>query len=186
MELQKLIRASGFFLSSIVTLSLGILFLGMIASNLISLSGFVFILPIFIGAIVLRATTWRRIYLSAHKTIYLVTFVLVLALGFATLIGFLVYASSQTILYYLSGYSGDTIIIAISLLWAAYSILEFISLYNLFRRSIFKLVRLMIVPIALIEASIIFLLGYFSYILPLSMFLLSGFTCLAGLGFVFD
>lgn len=186
MELTKLIRASGFFLSSAVTISLGILLLDLIRSNLMSLSGFAFIIPLFIGSILLRGITWKRIYNESRRPLYLITCVLVLVLGFSFLIGFLAYASSQTILYNLSDYSGITVLFFVSLLWTAYSVAESFSVYKTFKSAVFKFARLIIAPIVLVELSLAYLIGYFSYALPIALFLLAAATAFVGFGFLLD
>ncbi len=184
MELSRLVRASGFFLSGATSLSVAVMLLDLIQSNLISLAGFAFIVPLFIFGIVLRGLTWKRFYRSSHDLLYLFTSIAVLVLGFAFLISVLLYASTQTILYYLSGYSGAVGLLLASLFWVVYSALEFVSLFRVFRNGIFRLARLLIVPIALTEISLAFVIGTFSYALPISLILLAGVSVLTGVGFL--
>ncbi len=186
MELAKLIRASGFFLSSAVTISLAIMFFDIIHSTLISLSVFIFIIPLFAGSIILRAFAWKRLYDVSRKVLYFITAALVLVLGFALLIWFLLWVSTQTILYPLSDYAGMSIVIGMSLLWAAYSLAEFVSVYGLFQNKIYNLSKMLLVPIILIEASLVFLAGDFSYALPIGLLILAASTAMIGLGFLFD
>ncbi len=186
MELVKLVRAAGFFISSIVTISLAIMLLDIIKSTLISLSGFAFVIPLFAGSIILRSRVWKKLYDVSRKLLYFVTAVLVLILGFAVLIWFLFWASSQTVLYPLSDYAGMSTLIGISLLWAVYSLAEFISVYGLFHNKIYNLSKILLAPIILVEASLIFLIGDFSYALPISLFVLAASTAIIGLGFLFD
>ena len=186
MELTRLVRSSGFFLSSIVTIGMGILFLLLIQSTLISLWNFTFLIPLFLAGILLRASAWRRLYLSSKDKLYFITSLFVFIFGLALLVGFIIYASMQTILFPLQDYSGDFAIIGLSCLWLVYSLTEFVSLYGIFKKAVFKYIRFLIAPIVLIEASLLFLLGQFVYILPISVFLLAGITTMAGFGFLFD
>jgi hypothetical protein len=185
MELAKLVRASGFFLSSVVTISLAVMLLVLAQSNLISLFEFSFIIPLFIASIILRGVTWKKLYNSSHKLVYFVTYLLVFIFGFAFLIGFLACASTQTILYPLPSYSGFTWIFFISLFWVIYSASEFFSIYGLFRGGLLWFTKFIIAAILLVEASLLFIIGAFSYALPISLFFLAAMTTLTGLGFLF-
>ncbi len=186
MDLQRLVNASGFFLSSAVTVSLAVMFIEMISSNLVPFFDFWFILPLFLGSVLLRYTAWKRAYATSGSLVRIIASLMVLILGFVFLLSFLIYAMPQTITYYLQDYSGNLTLIAISMFWLAYSLSEYAALYNSFEKPVFRLVRLIIIPIFFVEASLIFLLNYSSYILSVSLFTLAALTALAGLGFMYD
>ena len=191
METSRVLDSLGFFLSVSVTLSLAVLSLELLQLNVASLQIFGLVLPVFTVSIILRTLTWKRVYSASHKSLHLLTAILVLVLGLSLLAGFVYYLSSQGVLASLENYSGIVSIstppiVVLSLLWLTYSLFEFSSLYNLFENKILRLVRFSVVPIALTESAVIFLDGYYSYLLPIGLVLLSGTTFIAALGFLFD
>ena len=184
MELIRLVRGSGFFLSSVVTASIGIMLLEIIKSTDVSLFWMVLIVPIFFGSLVLRSRVWLSLYRGSGDKFLLALFtaLVLIPAGTAIFILFAIYASSQTILLNPAEYTGVGTLVAMGIIWSVYSLMEMACSYNLFK-GIFALSKLISVAIVLADLSLAFLMRVFVYALPIAMFLLAASTLIIGLGF---
>ncbi len=183
MELIRLVRGSGFFLSSVVTASIGVMLLEIIKSTNVSLFWMVLVVPVFFGSLVLRSRVWLSLYRGSGNKFLLALFtaLVIIPAGTAVFILFAVYASSQTILLNVSEYAGVGTLIVMGVLWSAYSLMELACSYNLFK-GVFSLSKLIIIAIVLVDLSLAFLMRVFVYALPIGMFLLSASTLITGIG----
>lgn len=184
MEQSNLESAAGFFMSSIATLSIGVMLLEMIRSTLISLFSFSFILVFFLAGLALRGLASRRIYADSKELWYLLSFILVPMLGVVLLILFFVFASQQLILFSPSHYSGISLLMYMAAVWTVYSLIEFKNLLASFSGVFKKLVSVQPVAIAFMDVSLVWLGGLSNYILPLAFFLLAAATVVIGLSFL--
>ncbi len=181
MEMIRIVRSSGFFLSSAVTIGIGIMLLEIIATPIASLFWTLILVPIFFGSLVLRSRLWLSAYRRSidRNLVYLVTALALIPLGIVIFVLFTVYASMQTVLLSLSEYAGVSYLIVIAAVWSIYSLMELLCVYKLFGKS-FLPIGLLIASIALIDLSIVFALRLYVYLLPSAMFLLSLTTAVIG------
>ncbi len=185
MESIKLVRSSGFFLSSIVTVLIGIMLLEIIKSTEISLFWMTAVIPVFFGSLILRSRVWLSFYRGSGNKVplYLFTALALIPAGSAVFVLFAVYVSSQLILLNLAQYAGVGTLVIMSAVWSAYSLMEFTSIYRIFSRTgFFTAAILLIAAVVVIDASLAFVLKVFVYSLPIGMFILAASTATTGFG----
>ena len=179
MESLKFYGSAGFFLSAISAAGVGAMLLYVLASTEVSLFGFAFVVPIFALSLVMRSIFWYKAHKNYGGKLYATTSILVLTLGFASMIVVLYFASSQTLISPLKDYSGVPMLMLAAVLWSAYSVPEGLSSSRIFNVRLFGLWR-MFIPLIVLDASIFYPANPVSYVLPLSFFLVSAFSLVFG------
>ncbi len=181
MEANRLIRASGFFVSAFTEASIAAVLFEIAYSQLVSLAGFSFIIALFVLSLALRAQTWKRLGVRSVSFIRRITWLLVLILGLALLVEFLVFAYSQTVLLPLQDYAGNPSLVLMAALWTVYSLLE---VY--FRRSAGNWrgypIALSIASVVILDVSV-FALSLSAYVLPAAMLVLAASSVVTGATF---
>ena len=179
MEANRLISASGFFISAITTLSLAVLAVEYIRSDLISFFPFSFILVLYLFGLYLRSREFRRIGRYGQFFLTKISFLTTSSLGITAAMIFLYFGAVQTVTYPLDHYSFNVFFIAIAAVWAVYSLIELYVIDKVSAEN--RNMSYFTVACIITAVSSVFLLGYFDLLLPIALVLLSISTFLSGM-----
>ena len=180
METDRLINSSGFFISSLTTVSLAVMLFEYIISPLISLFNFSFIIILFLLSVYLRSRFFHKIAYISEKPLSKITYITTFIMGLLSLFVF-IYFGLQTlnVTFQLNHYSFNPYLMAISLIWAAYSSIEILTV-NTVSDKYQKSLYLSYFSVIIVVLSV-FIIGYIDVILPIALLVLSISTAISGI-----
>ncbi|EFD92221.1 MAG: hypothetical protein BJBARM5_1085 [Candidatus Parvarchaeum acidophilus ARMAN-5] len=180
METERLTNASGFFISSITTLSLAVMLLSYIRSQLISLFEFSFIIIIFLASLYLRYREFHKVWNIESKSFARITSVTTLILGVLLLAVFLYFGvKTQDVTFPLSHYSLNPYFIAMGVIWLVYSIIEISAVNKLSDKySNFRYLAYFSSVLTLVA---LITVGYVELLLPIALLLVTVSTFISGI-----
>ncbi len=180
METERLTNASGFFISSITTLSLAVMLLSYIRSQLISLFEFSFIIIIFLASLYLRYREFHKVWNIESKSFARITSVTTLILGVLLLAVFLYFGvKTQDVTFPLSHYSLNPYFIVMGVIWLVYSIIEISAVNKLSDKySNFRYLAYFSSVLTLVA---LITVGYVELLLPIALLLVTVSTFISGI-----
>ncbi|EFD93131.1 MAG: hypothetical protein BJBARM5_0142 [Candidatus Parvarchaeum acidophilus ARMAN-5] len=180
METERLTNASGFFISSITTLSLAVMLLSYIRSQLISLFEFSFIIIIFLASLYLRYREFHKVWNIESKSFARITSVTTLILGVLLLAVFLYFGvKTQDVTFPLSHYSLNPYFIVMGVIWLVYSIIEISTVNKLSDKySNFRYLAYFSSVLTLVA---LITVGYVELLLPIALLLVTVSTFISGI-----
>ena len=166
MELDDLIAGSGFLFTGFADISISIAILSVIQSALISLSSFFFIVPLFVAGFGLRGLWLWKTYKKEKRILYATASFLTVLLGSAVMIGLSIFVINLLDVLPVSSYEGNPYLVSLAALWTVYTVMEAVILLKNGGKLAGACSYGMIFGIALVDASILYIISIFQWMLP--------------------
>lgn len=183
MEIYNVVGAAGFLMSTIVLIMLALLFI-QYEFYLQIPPIFVLIVPFFVAGIIMRGIAWMELGKRAADLKFFATGALVILLGAGMLYAFSGLLQYGVNLPMLSNLAQMTDVSAIIILWAVYSVMEFMSLKRTFKTGLLRLSTFTLLGVVLVIISLFYLDNYTVYILSASFCISAIGTFFAAIGFL--